>query len=186
MPELPRIREERLIADHGFARQVAAELTAERATADYFEALLAAGAAPKLAANWTREEALRLAAVQHKPVEAAAPVAKMAELIALVADGKVARVVAKGECDELFAREEAPTAYFEQRGMIQETDSGQLAEWVSAVIKDDANAKVIADIQGGKTSAVGRLVGCTMKLSGGKADPKAVKVEICSQLGVDA
>jgi Asp-tRNA(Asn)/Glu-tRNA(Gln) amidotransferase B subunit len=41
----------------------------------------------------------------------------------------------------------------------------------------------VADIKGGNDKAIGRLVGATMKLSGGKADPAAVKAEIVKQLG---
>jgi Asp-tRNA(Asn)/Glu-tRNA(Gln) amidotransferase B subunit len=33
---------------------------------------------------------------------------------------------------------------------------------------------------------VGRLVGVTMKLSGGKCDPNAVKAELFKQLGINA
>jgi aspartyl-tRNA(Asn)/glutamyl-tRNA(Gln) amidotransferase subunit B len=182
MPELPRVREERFVEQFAFKRNVAAALTAERETADYFEALIEAGIDAKLAANWTREEALRLAGIHHKPLVEVAPVAKMAELIRLVDEGKVARVVAKGECDELFAGDEPPTAYFTERGMIQEADSGQLEGWVATAC--EANPAVVADVTSGKMAAVGRLIGETMKLSGGKANPKDVRPAILKHLGV--
>ena len=102
MPEMPRKRQERFVADHGFVPAVAGELTAEKEVADYFEELMAAGISAKLSSNWTREEALRLATQKHLPLTEAAPIAKMTELVKLVDEGKVARVVAKGECDELF------------------------------------------------------------------------------------
>ena len=77
-----------------------------------------------------------------------------------------ARVVAKAECSELFASGEEPEAYFTRKGMIQVQDAGQLTEWVKQAIA--AEPKVVADVQGGKLAALGRLVGVTMKLSGGK------------------
>ena len=172
MPELPRVREERFITDYGFDRAVAHELTAETEIADYFEALIAAGCKPKLAANWTREEAMRLANELHKPLTVAAPVAIMAKLILLVDGAKVARVEAKADSSELFASGEDPEAFF------------QLSEWVKQCLTQEP--KVVADVQAGKTAAVGRLVGVTMKLAGGKADPNAVKAEIFKQLGVVA
>jgi len=55
---------------------------------------------------------------------------------------------------------------------------------VAATIAQEA--KVVADVKGGKLAALGRLVGVTMKLSGGKAEPNAVKVELMRQLGVSA
>jgi aspartyl-tRNA(Asn)/glutamyl-tRNA(Gln) amidotransferase subunit B len=38
-----------------------------------------------------------------------------------------------------------------------------------------ANPKIVADIQGGKTSAIGSLVGQIMKKSGGRANPQTVQ-----------
>ncbi|MBA3686465.1 MAG: Asp-tRNA(Asn)/Glu-tRNA(Gln) amidotransferase subunit GatB [Planctomycetes bacterium] len=182
MPELPRVREERFIKDFAFDRAVAHELTAEAEIADYFEALVAKGCKAKLAANWTREEAMRLANESHRTLEQAAPNASMAKLIALVDGGKVARVVAKEHCTELFASGQDPEAWFTARGAIQVQDAGQLSAWVQQCLEQEA--KVVADIKGGKVAAIGRLVGVTMKLSGGKADPNQVKVEILKQLGV--
>ncbi len=182
MIETPRGREERIMREHGFDRAMAHELTAEGEIADYFEALLAKGAKPRLAANWTREEAIRLANELHRPLEKAAPNAVMAQLIALVDSGRVARVVAKEHCTELFASGEDAESYFSSRGAIQVQDAGQLSAWVTQVIQQEA--KVVADVKGGKVAAIGRLVGATMKISGGKAEPNAVKTELLKQLGI--
>jgi aspartyl-tRNA(Asn)/glutamyl-tRNA(Gln) amidotransferase subunit B len=182
MPELPRDRQARFASQYGLEAVAARDLTAELEIADYFEELVKRGAKPRLAANWTREEAIRLANESGKPLAVAAPIATMAALIALVDGGRVARVVAKAECSALFASGEAPEAYFTAKGMIQVQDAGQLTGWVAQTIQ--AEAKVVADIKGGKLAAVGRLVGATMKLSGGKADPNAVKAEILKQLGL--
>jgi aspartyl-tRNA(Asn)/glutamyl-tRNA(Gln) amidotransferase subunit B len=43
--------------------------------------------------------------------------------------------------------------------------------------------KAADDVRAGKLAAAGRLVGVAMKLSGGKADPAAVKAEVLKQLG---
>jgi aspartyl-tRNA(Asn)/glutamyl-tRNA(Gln) amidotransferase subunit B len=182
MPELPRVRESRFRTVFGLERAAASELTAEASVADYFEALVQRGCPAKLAANWTREEAIRLANEQHQPLETAAPLAIMAELIQLVASGKVARVVAKAECTDLFASGQAPEAYFTAKGQIQVQDTAALAELVAKAIAQEV--KVVEDIKGGKIAAVGRLVGVTMKLSGGKFNPNDVKVELGKQLGV--
>jgi aspartyl-tRNA(Asn)/glutamyl-tRNA(Gln) amidotransferase subunit B len=87
MPELPRARQERFVAQYGLEPKVARELTAEREIADYLEELVRLGAKPRLAANWTREEALRLANASGRPLAEAAPVAQMAKIIALVDGG---------------------------------------------------------------------------------------------------
>jgi aspartyl-tRNA(Asn)/glutamyl-tRNA(Gln) amidotransferase subunit B len=182
MPELPRDREQRFMKEHGFERAVAHELTAEMEIAEYFEALVKLGCKPRLAANWTREEAIRLANEQHKLLAEAAPIAVMADLVKLVDAGKVARVVAKAECTELFASKQGAEAYFTAKGQIQVQDAGQLTAWVAQAIAQEP--KVVADVKSGKTAAIGRLVGVTMKLAGGKADPNAVKAELAKQMGV--
>jgi aspartyl-tRNA(Asn)/glutamyl-tRNA(Gln) amidotransferase subunit B len=180
LPERPRDREQRYRTAFALPAPVAAVLCAERATADYFETLVAAGIAPKAAANWTREEVLRRAGQERRPPAEAAPPAIMAALITLVEAGRVARIVAKGACDELFAAGEEPAAFFARRGMLQERDDTRLAAWVAAALA--AEPRAAADVRGGKTAAIGRLVGCAMKLSGGAADPKAVREEIIRQL----
>ncbi len=182
MPELPNVRERRFVSEYGLEVAAARELTMEEETANYFEAIVKAGAKPKLAANWTREEAVRLANEQHKPLTVAAPIATMAKLVLLVEGGKVARVVAKMECPELFASGADPEKYFTDKGMIQVQDAGQLTEWVKQVIAQEP--KAVADVQNGKTAAMGRLVGVTMKLSGGKTDPNAVRAELMKQMGI--
>jgi aspartyl-tRNA(Asn)/glutamyl-tRNA(Gln) amidotransferase subunit B len=181
LPELPRARQERFVAEFGLDPAAAYELTLERSTADYVEALIGLGAKPRLAANWTREEAIRLANESGRPLIEVAPLAILAGVIALVDGGKVARVVAKAELGNLLTSGEQPEAYFSARGMIQVQDAGALAAWVAQVIS--AEPKAVADIKSGKPSAIGRLVGATMKLSGGKADPNAIKTEILKQLG---
>ncbi len=182
MPELPRVRELRFRNAFALERAAAAELTAESTVADYFEALVNLGCSAKLAANWTREEALRLANEQHRPLTVAAPLATMAALIQLVAAGTVARVVAKAECTALFASGQAPQAYFTAKGQIQVQDSAALAKFVSQTIAQET--KVVEDIKAGKLAAVGRLVGVTMKLAGGTLNPNDVKAELAKQLGV--
>ena len=181
LPELPRVRQSRFTSAFAIEPAAAYELTLERATADYVEALIGLGAKPRLAANWTREEAIRLANETGKPLTEVVPLATMAAVIALVDGGKVARVVAKGEIGALLASGEAPEAYFTSRGKIQVQDAGALAGWVAQIIA--AEPKAVADLKGGNEKAIGRLVGATMKLSGGKAEPNAVKAEILRQLG---
>ncbi len=176
LPELPRARQERFVSELGLRPQVAAELTTAPEVADYFEALVADGVSAKDAANWTREEALRRAAETRLPVAEAAPREVLAAIIGLVSAGKVARVVAKGECEAIFAGGTEPEVWFTERGMIQEQNADQLAAWLDRVFTEEA--AVVADVRNGNPKAIGRLIGRTMKMSGGKADPKAVKAEI--------
>ncbi|HNC73675.1 MAG TPA: Asp-tRNA(Asn)/Glu-tRNA(Gln) amidotransferase GatCAB subunit B, partial [Elusimicrobiota bacterium] len=55
--------------------------------------------------------------------------------------------------------------------------------WVDEVIA--ANAKIVADIKGGKPSAVGSLVGQVMKKSSGRANPQTVQRLLKEKLSVN-
>ncbi len=58
LPELPDEKKARLMA-LGLSAYDASVLVAERETADYFEAMLAAGAEAKAAANWLKQRVFR-------------------------------------------------------------------------------------------------------------------------------
>ena len=143
LPELPAARAQRFVSELGFSEALASELTQERDVADYVEAVIAAGAPPRLAANWTREEALRRAGgADNIAIADATPAALLAEVICLVDNGDVARVVAKDVCDELFEAGGSAKDFFAERGLIQVRDEGQLQSWIDEVLA--ANAQVVA------------------------------------------
>src|SRR6185369_4428756 len=52
LPELPDAKRARFVNDFGLSQYDAAVLTGDKAVADYYEDVLAAGANPKSAANW--------------------------------------------------------------------------------------------------------------------------------------
>ena len=58
--ELPDARRRRFVAAYGLPEYDAAQLTQSRELADFFEAAVAAGAAPKAASNWMMGELARV------------------------------------------------------------------------------------------------------------------------------
>ncbi|TVR12635.1 MAG: Asp-tRNA(Asn)/Glu-tRNA(Gln) amidotransferase subunit GatB [Planctomycetota bacterium] len=182
LPELPSDRCTRMQRDYGLSQSLAEELCSERPLADYVEAVIAAGAPARLAANWTREEALRRSAETGLSVAEATPVVLMAEVICLVDAGEVARVVAKDHFDAIVESGHSARDYCDQQGLIQVRDAGALQAWVEQAIAE--NPQAVADIRGGNHKAIGRLVGATMKASGGQADPKAVQEALRAALEI--
>src|ERR1700686_3422511 len=84
LPELPTAKRERL-AGCGITEYDAALLTTSRTIADYFEAVVAAGAPSKNAANWILNELLRHLTDARRPfVESQIEPTALAELIKLV------------------------------------------------------------------------------------------------------
>jgi aspartyl-tRNA(Asn)/glutamyl-tRNA(Gln) amidotransferase subunit B len=170
LPELPEPKRERFETLYAVTPYDAGVLAAERPLADYFEAVVAAGAEPKSAANWVMGEGLSSynAAGRFDVLPS-----QLARLIGLVRDGVVSRQAAKRVFSELSSSTGDPRAVAERLGLLQVGDTGALAQWVDEVIA--ANAAEAARFRAGETKLMGFFVGQVMKKSGGKADPKAVQ-----------
>lgn len=170
LPELPAARRARFEAALGLPAYDVGVLTAEPAIADYFEAVVAAGAEPKVAANWVMGEGL--AAFNEGGAFPVAP-GRVAELAALVAEGAVSLQAAKRVYAELVAADAPPRAVAERLGVIQVREASALEGWVDEVLA--AHPDEVARFRGGEAKLIGFFVGQVMKRSGGKADPKGIQ-----------
>ncbi len=182
MPEMPEARRERFVAQHALPQYDAGQLTQSRALADYFEAAVAAGAPPKLAANWIMGELARKLKEQggeiaHSPVTPE----RLAGLIALVDAGTLSGSMAKEVFEKMYASNRTAAAIVEAEGLSQIDDESQIAALVANVVATNANA--VAQIRAGKTSAFGFLVGQVMKAAKGKANPKRINELLQKALG---
>jgi aspartyl-tRNA(Asn)/glutamyl-tRNA(Gln) amidotransferase subunit B len=173
-PELPRARRQRFVTAYGLPLYDAEVLTQSRALADYYEAAVRAGAAPKPASNWIMSELLRVMpptdedAIRNSPV----PPENLAGLIRLIEKGTLSGKMAKDVCGTMIAfREDADTIVARQ-GLTQITDTGALDGLVDAAIA--ANPRAVEDFKKGKAAAAKALVGAVMKASAGKANPAMV------------
>ncbi len=174
MPELPEARRARFEREYALPAAEAAKLTASRAAADYFEALVkASGAEPRLAANWQTGE---LAAALNREARdiASCPLSPeaLAALVKRLADGTLSGKMAKEVFDAMWAGEGATDAIIEQRGLKQLSDAGEIEKRVDEVLA--ANAKLVDDYRAGKDKAFNALVGQVMKATQGKANPSQV------------
>src|SRR2546427_12549396 len=99
LPELPEAKRPRCISSDGITPYDAEVLTNTRALADYFEAVVKAGAPAKAAANWMQTELLRRLKDSGKEIEAS-PVAPQAlsELGKLVESCQITGNVGKKVC----------------------------------------------------------------------------------------
>ena len=179
LPELPEVRRARFEKDLGLSAYDANVLTAEKVLADFFEEGLAAfpagerraGAKPLV--NWLTTELLgRLNAQKKELSESPVPARHVGELTRLVVAGTVNSKAAKMVFDEMFAGGGSPDEIVKKKGLVQVEDEGQIKAWVDEVIA--ANAKIVADVKGGKEAALGALVGQVMKKSSGRANPNTV------------
>jgi aspartyl-tRNA(Asn)/glutamyl-tRNA(Gln) amidotransferase subunit B len=169
LPELPAAKRARL-AGLGLSPYDASVLSSERVIADYFEAVVAAGAPPKTAANWILGEGMT--AYNERGGFSVAP-ATLVALIRLIDQGVVSHQAAKKVFLELAANGGDPRAVAERLGLLQVSDVAELERLVDQVLA--ANPKEVERYRGGETKLLGFLTGQVMKQSGGKADPKGVQ-----------
>ncbi len=177
LPELPKERRERFVADFGVTEYDAHVLTLTREMADFYEAVVAAcggTAQGKVAANWVMGEfsaALNKASLDlaQSPVSAEQLGSMIARIVDNTINGKIAKQVfgfmweAEGKsADDIIA----------EKGLKQETDTGA----IEAIIKDvlAANEKMVEEFKAGKDKAFNGLVGQVMKAAKGKANPAQV------------
>ena len=168
LPELPAGKRDRIVSQYGLSVQDAAVLTAERAVADYFEAVVHAGADAKGAANWVMGEVLADAKDNGDRLRVAATT--LAQLIGLVKGGTLSHQAAKRVFAELAAKGGDPRAIAESLGLVQVADSGVVSGWVSDVLA--AHPTEVSRYRNGETKLIQFFLGQVMKASRGKADPK--------------
>ncbi|MBH9551849.1 Asp-tRNA(Asn)/Glu-tRNA(Gln) amidotransferase subunit GatB [Inhella gelatinilytica] len=183
LPELPAVMAARFESQDGLPTYDAQMMTASLAVARYYEAAKAAGAAPKLVANWVMGEISRRLNAEEKGIDAA-PVGPqlLAALIARIADGTISNNAARQVFEALWAGESADVdAVIEAKGLKQMSDTGELERILDEVLA--ANAKSVEEFRAGKDKAFNALVGQAMKATKGKANPALVNELLKKKLG---
>jgi aspartyl-tRNA(Asn)/glutamyl-tRNA(Gln) amidotransferase subunit B len=174
LPELPDQKLERFTRVYELPAYDAEVLTAQRALADYFEAVAkATRAGPKTAANWVIGEltgALNRDGLEIR--DSRVPAAELAALLDKIADGTISGKIAKEVFEAVWQGEGNVGEIIQMRGLVQISDSGSIETLVDQVIA--ANPAQAEQFKAGKQQVLGFLVGQVMKASGGKANPKAV------------
>jgi aspartyl-tRNA(Asn)/glutamyl-tRNA(Gln) amidotransferase subunit B len=169
LPELPEARAHRFEMEYGLSTYDAAVLTDTRESADSYEALVGAGVAAKLAANWQNGDVAALANEHRVPLwESGLGVPGLARLLRLVEGGSINGPTAKELLAELYVAGGDPEAVVRERGLAQVSDATELAALVDAAIA--ANPVAAADYRAGKQQALGQLMRSVKEATAGKAD----------------
>jgi aspartyl-tRNA(Asn)/glutamyl-tRNA(Gln) amidotransferase subunit B len=176
LPEMPIARRDRLVRTFKLGVAEASLLTGERRIADYFEA--AAGSAPangdgRVVANWILNDLFGLQRERGLPAdELPLTATQLRELIAAVHGGELTLRAAK-ELLPQIADDESPRAAAERLNLLSLDDDAALGVAVAETLA--AFPAAVADYRSGKTAAIGRLIGETIKRTGGRAKPDAVR-----------
>jgi len=173
MPELPAAKRARFGAKYGLSAYDAGVLTDSRTLADYFEATVTAGAAPKAAANWIAVELLRSLndagkEINESPVKPNA----LAALLAEVESGKITAASGKKVFATMFETGRAPAEIIAEEGHATLVDSGEIERVCREVI--EKNPENLAKYRAGNEGMFKFFVGQAMRATRGQADPKLI------------
>ena len=182
LPELPAGRMQRFINDWGLSFEDAAQITGERALADYYEKTLALFNDPKRLANLVLGELLRELNQQELGWASCKITPEgMAELARMLADGEISTKIAHDIFGDLFTSGASPKQYVANKGLAQISDSGALETAVLEVIAE--NPAEAEAYKGGKTKLISFFVGQVMRKTKGQANPGMVNQLIQKHLG---
>jgi aspartyl-tRNA(Asn)/glutamyl-tRNA(Gln) amidotransferase subunit B len=182
LPELPDAKKARFVTAYGMTEYDAGVLTAEVASADYFEAV-AQGRDGKQAANWVINELFGRLNREGRGIDAS-PIRprQLGGLIDLVASEEISGKIAKDVFEILWTDGGDPATIVAERGLRQVTDLGAIEAAVAAVVA--ANPEKAAQARA-KPALAGWFVGQVMKATEGRANPQAVNGVVRRTLGID-
>jgi aspartyl-tRNA(Asn)/glutamyl-tRNA(Gln) amidotransferase subunit B len=181
LPELPDEKKARFTRDFALSDYDAGVLVAERATAEFYEAV-AKGRDAKSAANWVINELAGRLNKEGKDI-ASSPVSaeQLGAVLDLVAEGTISGKIAKDLFEIVWTEGGDPRNLVEARGLKQVTDVGAIEKIVDEIVA--ANPDKTAQAKE-KPAVIGWFVGQVMKSSGGKANPQAVNELLKRKLGL--
>jgi aspartyl-tRNA(Asn)/glutamyl-tRNA(Gln) amidotransferase subunit B len=182
LPELPDVRKKRFITTYELPVYDAEILTASREMADYFEAILAIYANPKIVSNWLMGEVLRILKEQQLEIDrfSVSP-ANLAQLLILIDRQEISVNAAKKVFSEMLSSRETPDQIINRLGLKQVSDDSALESLIENVLNQ--NPVEVQQYKSGKIQLLGFFMGQVMRLSGGKANPQMVNELLRNKLG---
>jgi aspartyl-tRNA(Asn)/glutamyl-tRNA(Gln) amidotransferase subunit B len=182
LPELPDEKRARFVKAYGLSVYDAGVLSAEHASADFFE-LAASGRDGKITANWVVNELFGRLNKEGKTIECT-PVSasQLGELVDLIQNGTISGKIAKDVFEILWTEGGIAAQIVESRGLKQVTDTGAIEKAVLEIIEKNPDKALAAKE---KPAMLGWFVGQVLKATGGKANPQAVNQILRERLQIN-
>ncbi|WP_413523007.1 Asp-tRNA(Asn)/Glu-tRNA(Gln) amidotransferase subunit GatB [Lactococcus raffinolactis] len=181
LPEFPKARRAKYVAGLGLSDYDAAQITAAKDTADFFESAVNAGADAKLASNWLQGEVAQYLNAEGKKLsEIGLTPENLTEMLKLIADGTISSKIAKKVFVELAKNGGSAEAFVKKAGLIQISDPAVLVPIITDVLAK--NEKAVNDYKGGNKNSAKALIGQLMKATKGQANPQVVQELLYAEL----
>ncbi|MGB6624570.1 MAG: Asp-tRNA(Asn)/Glu-tRNA(Gln) amidotransferase subunit GatB, partial [Candidatus Acidiferrales bacterium] len=180
MPELPDAKRARFLKEYGVTAYDAGVLTETRDRADYFEAVVRAGAPAKLAANWIQTELLRRLNDAGKDIsESPVSPQALADLLRRVESSEITGAIGKRVFAKMFETGNSASGVIAAEELAPITDNDSVEKICREVIaKSPEN---VAKYRAGNEGVFKFFVGQVMRETRGRANPQAVN-EILKRL----
>jgi aspartyl-tRNA(Asn)/glutamyl-tRNA(Gln) amidotransferase subunit B len=182
LPELPEARRARFAAEYGLAEAEARLLVGSLPLAEFFEAAVRAGGAPRSLASWLLRDVTAALREAGRELEGSAlrPDA-LAALVRLVDEGRLTPASARGLLPELLATGGDVATLVRERGLEAVSDTGALEAVVAEVLAEQP--KAVESFRAGDEKSLHFLMGQVMRKTKGKADAKRVRELLAARLG---
>jgi aspartyl-tRNA(Asn)/glutamyl-tRNA(Gln) amidotransferase subunit B len=173
LPELPSAKRVRFVSAYGITAYDAEVLTDTRAPADYFEAVVKAGAPGKAAANWMQTELLRRLNDSDKEItESPVSPNALAELLRLVEGNKITAAVGKKVFATMFETGRSAADIVAAEGLGAPVGDAAIEQAAREIIAK--NPDNVAKFKTGNEGVFKFFVGQVMKATKGQANPQVV------------
>ena len=181
MPEFADEKAKRFINEYKLNEMEAATLSSEQELAEYYEEVVKVSDDARLAANWVLTEILRVLKEKNISIEEFSVESEnIGKLIKLIKANTISSKIAKDVFEILLSENKDPEIIVKEKGLVQITDNSEIEKIVEQVLAE--NPQSVEDYKAGKSNALKYLVGQSMRLSKGKANPQMINEMILARL----
>ena len=181
MPEFADEKAKRFINEYKLNEMEAATLSSEQELAEYYEEVVKISDDTRLAANWVLTEILRVLKEKNISIEEfSVEPQNIGKLIKLIKANTISSKIAKDVFEILLSENKDPEIIVKEKGLVQITDNSEIEKIVEQVLAE--NPQSVEDYKAGKSNALKYLVGQSMRLSKGKANPQMINEMILARL----
>ena len=181
LPELPRAKRDRFVAEMGLSPYAAHVLTGHPRVAAFFEETATLHGDPTRVANFVQSEVLSGVTTHGLGADIPVRAAQVASLLKLVDSGTISGKQAKSVYARMCGSDATPESIVAEAGMQQVSDEAAIEAVCRRVL--EAHPKQAAELRAGKSSLMGFFVGKVMKETGGSANPRLTNEVLARLLG---
>ena len=182
LPELPRAKRSRFVAEMGLAASAAKVLTGHPRVAAFFEEAVLLHGNPTKVANFVSSEVLGDVRIEGLAARFPVTAGQVAELLKLVDSGAISGKQAKEVYAKVAGTARSPREVVSELGISQVSDVGAIEEVCKRIVEQ--SPKQAEQLRGGKSALMGYFVGQVMREMRGAANPQLVNETMRRILGL--